>query len=762
MATYISKSRARIAIAAAVLVLVSEAVLYFTLVGLFDRSVEVMQEHAVDQMASFNAAAVNQLQQQAHGVAVSPNLARILRTGYSITTDFDTVRALVESIGAIANHVPRRYAAEAYAYSEATGAVITGQGFIDKSAAPQQETIEALGDGTHDYRWSVSAGNRLVYVAPVPLSGAERAGAVFIEVDRSLAGHWLSDRGPLGPSAYYVLNRDGVVLASQLDDNLIEYFAPDDTEEHLRGFSEGAAVHRLGGEAYATYVQAAGTTGWRYLVFAPASLFRGQSELVVVSGVAIALMFVAAAVLASFPLSKLVYRPIRALSERIDTEFKASVEADSGASPVAGMAGADDLERIAAEFSFLAQTNREHKERFERDKEALRDGFVRDILMGRISDDTGLRRDAEYLDVAVDVAGFSVVLVSYPKAVAPTAHGRQLFRQTIRREIGRVPTDSHARVYVVNEADYALVLIGHDTADARAAFSVSDGLIRRLSRLFSDPILICVGSFVDAVGEVVFSTRDAQRLFGLTKSSPDSRVVSDTDLLEWGMDRGEIYSTERAVDTVRRSLEVGNIAEARETVARLIKEGLVSGNPAYRRLKVTELGNVLISHVLLKLGWSDFFADANPWIEVQKLVESADPAEWFTARFEELQKRLEASALSGTEILVERIKRRIDEKYTEPLTVDDLAEEFQISRSHFSSIFKKGMGATFVEYLNRVRVDAACELLRNSDRLVKQIAVEAGFGSKQNFIRVFRTVTGLTPSEFRHKEQTILLEKEHS
>ncbi len=762
MATYISKSRARIAIAAAVLVLVSEAVLYFTLVGLFDRSVEVMQEHAVDQMASFNAAAVNQLQQQAHGVAVSPNLARVLRTGYSITTDFDTVRAMVESIGAIANHVPRRYEAEAYAYSEATGTVITGQGFIDISAARQREIIESLGDGAHDYRWSVGAGDRLVYVAPVPLSGADRAGAVFIEVDKSLAGHWLSDRGPLGPSAYYVLSGDGEVLASRLDDNLTEYFALGEGEQDLRRFSDGAAVHRLGGEAYATYVQASATTGWRYLVFAPASLFRGQSELVVVSGVAIALMFVVAAILASFPLSKLVYRPIRALSERIDTEFKASVEADTGASSFAGITGADDLERIAAEFSFLARTNREHRERFERDKEALRDGFVRDILMGRISDDMGLRRDAEYLDVAIEVAGFSVLLVSYPTAVAPTAHGRQLFRQTIRRELVRASTSTLPRVYVVNEADYALVLIGHGTPDPRAAFSVSEGLIRRLSRLFSDPVLICVGSFAYAVSDVVFSTRDAQRLFGLTKSSPDSKVVSDTDPIEWGMDRGEIYATEQAVETVRRSLEVGNIAEAQETVARLIKEGLVSGNPAYRRLKVTELGNVLISHVLLKLGWSDFFADANPWIEVQRLVESADPAEWFTARFEELQERLEASALSCTEILVERIKRRIDQHYTHPLTVDGLAEGFQISRSHFSSIFKKGMGVTFVEYLNRVRVAAACELLRDSDRLVKQIAVEVGFGSKQNFIRVFRAVTGLTPSDFRHKEQTILLENEHS
>jgi transcriptional regulator GlxA family with amidase domain len=72
-----------------------------------------------------------------------------------------------------------------------------------------------------------------------------------------------------------------------------------------------------------------------------------------------------------------------------------------------------------------------------------------------------------------------------------------------------------------------------------------------------------------------------------------------------------------------------------------------------------------------------------------------------------------------------------------------------MSAVSFSRYFKSNCGAGFVEYLNRVRTNKACYLLRETDYLVQNIAVECGFGSISNFNKQFRKTEGISPRDYR-------------
>ena len=74
-----------------------------------------------------------------------------------------------------------------------------------------------------------------------------------------------------------------------------------------------------------------------------------------------------------------------------------------------------------------------------------------------------------------------------------------------------------------------------------------------------------------------------------------------------------------------------------------------------------------------------------------------------------------------------------------------------LSESYFSSIFKKGCGASFREYLNAVRIDEARRLLDLNQQSVTEIALMVGFESQSYFSKVFRAVTGMSPKEYRTK-----------
>lgn len=87
----------------------------------------------------------------------------------------------------------------------------------------------------------------------------------------------------------------------------------------------------------------------------------------------------------------------------------------------------------------------------------------------------------------------------------------------------------------------------------------------------------------------------------------------------------------------------------------------------------------------------------------------------------------------------------ISDKYSY-ITFSEAAEFMCFSKQYFSEYFQRLSGMTFTHYLNIVRVGHALELLSSTDKSVTEIARSTGFGTIRSFNRVFRELTGYTPS----------------
>ena len=90
------------------------------------------------------------------------------------------------------------------------------------------------------------------------------------------------------------------------------------------------------------------------------------------------------------------------------------------------------------------------------------------------------------------------------------------------------------------------------------------------------------------------------------------------------------------------------------------------------------------------------------------------------------------------------------------LTLDCIAEELHLSKSHLSRIINSELGTGFPEYVNALRVQEAKNYLTNpefANYTLVAIGLEAGFNSKTTFNNAFKKTTGLTPSEFKNSIQ---------
>lgn len=83
------------------------------------------------------------------------------------------------------------------------------------------------------------------------------------------------------------------------------------------------------------------------------------------------------------------------------------------------------------------------------------------------------------------------------------------------------------------------------------------------------------------------------------------------------------------------------------------------------------------------------------------------------------------------------------------LSLDGVAAQLGISLSYLSRIFSEIDGKRFTQWLSDLRIEKAKELLADGSKLIRDIGQEVGFLTIQNFMRVFKAKTGVTPSEYR-------------
>jgi AraC-like DNA-binding protein len=116
----------------------------------------------------------------------------------------------------------------------------------------------------------------------------------------------------------------------------------------------------------------------------------------------------------------------------------------------------------------------------------------------------------------------------------------------------------------------------------------------------------------------------------------------------------------------------------------------------------------------------------------------------------QLQSNDDDAELDQINALVSRITEHLSDEHS----VTALATELGMSESRFSRFFRKATGNTFTDFVNRVRISRACQLLMDTDQQITHICYEVGFNNVANFNRRFLEIRGMTPSEFRKHSLT--------
>lgn len=146
----------------------------------------------------------------------------------------------------------------------------------------------------------------------------------------------------------------------------------------------------------------------------------------------------------------------------------------------------------------------------------------------------------------------------------------------------------------------------------------------------------------------------------------------------------------------------------------------------------------------------DFFYTYERLIKYKSLQEMEDNLiSFYESIIRDIGRTLNGSDDSHNE-LIRRVMEYIKKNYLNPaISLEYVAEYINLNPSYLGKIFKESTGIYFTEYVNKLRLDAAKELLANTNESINHISTLVGFNSTTYFVTCFKKYTGLTPAKFR-------------
>lgn len=217
---------------------------------------------------------------------------------------------------------------------------------------------------------------------------------------------------------------------------------------------------------------------------------------------------------------------------------------------------------------------------------------------------------------------------------------------------------------------------------------------------------------------------------------------------------GEYYFPSIAEDKLEECLRSGQWQETKDILVLLETENCVNRN--LRRSQFIKLSRKLMDILGGALKQEELSEKAF-WLN-EVLMQPEIPQQEYFHRLRQLCRKIcNDNAEKKQEQrgqLVEEIKEYIQAHYCESdMGLSRVGSAFRVSESYLSTVFKEQSGGNFVNYLETLRIEKACELLQNKNLTVNDVAEAVGYNSVQSFRRAFKRVKGVSPKELRGGEE---------
>lgn len=385
----------------------------------------------------------------------------------------------------------------------------------------------------------------------------------------------------------------------------------------------------------------------------------------------------------------------------------------------------------------------------------LKQKFFKDILNFHMSDEE-LRQSIELYDIKLNLDHVCCLVLKITNT-----YGRVLVEdkdiELLNYSIINIVEEMLNEMFIghcfdIRQSEFCAVVSLQDEEQESSAAELLETIVEMLRKYLNVDSVIGSGGWRQGIEGLKQSYREARQALDICVSTSQKVVVSWAGMNELPKERSE-YSIIQLKDQLFETLQFGQSDRLSELFTN-IKDEL-----SRRSLSLENQINVCLElHYMLV----DFFAKNNiqaseilgdTFKTPQQIMQTASfrqVLDWLDGMRNQLIAYITMSRNGGSRVVL-KAKKYIADYYMNNITLNEVANEVNLSPFYLSNLFVQHAGVSFTDYLTYVRIEKGKELLKETDLKVYEIGEMIGYRNTTYFNKIFKKTTGLTPIAYRNQ-----------
>lgn len=390
--------------------------------------------------------------------------------------------------------------------------------------------------------------------------------------------------------------------------------------------------------------------------------------------------------------------------------------------------------------------------------EILREKFIHDLVTAKLSMRQLVEKDLEYYQIKFDSRYFAIILFEADNRSEDTTYSENSEKD--RQKLRMIICDTAAKVLKRHHLEF--VFSGYEdevifAVNSVGAQELERGVLKEVSIMVRNvtehSISAGVSSTAVGINKLPVLYRQAQAALKYKLFEGDGSILFYSD-----MDNS--YKAKYFFPYDKAKLLIYSVIDCDKEKAIVILDSIVEEVDSRKDLSPHHIYRMFTEILFLLRKALDEAGVNIEQIEKEDVLSSQvitskrtleELRVWINGIINNTVNYLQKRLSNTTNENIDKIILFIRTHYAEDITLETISKRFYIEPTYFSKLFKKATGQTYLTYLTEIRIQRACELLRNPDTKVYEIAEKVGYEDQRYFSQIFRKYTKMTPTEYKNK-----------
>ncbi|WP_458123881.1 AraC family transcriptional regulator [Paenibacillus sp. Z3-2] len=607
---------------------------------------------------------------------------------------------------------------------------------------------------TNDSLLHTDAGNALVLVHKIPGESINPFGALIITLDNEKVASLLKTLTPYDEGLTFLMDQEGNTLVTGNpgtagEDSAFEQQLKEEVALHADSRS---FLFRYEDQTYSVSYGSLSRidSDWTYVSAAPltsvTSPVKLVSKIIVIASAGSLIL----GLLLSWFASRRIYSPVARMLHLLTPGRNETTPTD---------AELDEFELLEQQWNELTSRSVTAHRQLQEQLPHLRDSFVLQLVQGHLYAYNEQDLQQRMRNLGFELEGQQFLLVQMYFTGYEQLEGRFGSRDTglvtfaavnITQEVAK---NYFRQISVMNFHDLSsamLVIAPHDEPVKSQALSWGQELVEVIGRTLKMKVTLMVSRPAASLQELPGRFVEMEQAVAYRSVEEGSQILDLED--EQCFHRNEAASYPLGLEReLIQAIRLGKQAEAERVLEQFMSEITQTDSTEFQvqQMMLQLLGSV--QHMMLQTGVTPYklFGGRNMYEQLSGFREATQMRQWMANEvFMPYVQEIEERSQEPLKLVVERTMLYIDKHYQNDISLENCADTEQMTPYALSKAFKQVSGINFIDYLTRVRMDAAKQLLRETTMKINDVAAAVGY-QHSYFNRIFKKQEGVTPSQYR-------------